>query len=286
MARGYKSRNSRSGFIFHVPRPIRHLIRRFSFGVLIFISIVLVLAGKSENNMVFTARTKIVDALSPALEVIVVPLDILRDSGESLRTYLFVHSKNTQLDAENKKLRLQVARLYQAQKENEKLRELLNYIKEIDYKYITAKVVGNASGPFARSSLINAGEDDAVMKGQAVVMNGGLVGRVIEIGNHSSRILLLTDINSKIPVISLDSRERSILSGNNTENPKLLYLPKQSKIADGEVMVTSGDGDLLPPGLMVGRASKLADGSYEVLPFVSWHHIEYVSVLSLKEDKE
>ena len=123
------------------------------------------------------------------------------------------------------------------------------------------------------------------MKGQAVVMNGGLVGRVIETGKSSSRILLLTDINSKIPVISIDSRERSILAGNNTENPKLLYMPKESKIVDGEVIITSGDGDMLPPGLMVGKATKLADGSYEVLPFVSWHNIEYVSILGLKEEK-
>lgn len=286
MARLYKNRNSRSSVALIIPRPVRDFIRRFSFVFLMFIAVVLLLTGKSRHETVVAVRTKIIDVVSPVLEVIILPVDFLKDSGANFKTYLFVHDKNITLEAENKKLRLQVARLYQVQKENEKLRELLQYIKELDYKFITAKIVGNASGPFTRSSLINAGEDDAVLKGQAVVMNGGLVGRVVETGRNSSRVLLLTDINSKIPVISMDSRERSILAGNNTENPKLLYLPKDSKINDGEVMVTSGDGDLLPSGLMVGRASKLADGSYEVLPFVSWHHIEYVSVLSMKEIEE
>jgi rod shape-determining protein MreC len=283
MARVYKNRHSRDGFILNFSRPVRDLIRRFSFGLLIFISIILVLTGKSKNDTVSLFRTQIIDFLSPIMEAVLLPFNIIKDSGDSFKTYIFVHSKNAELTAENKKLRLQIARLYQERQENEQLHELLNYVKELDYEYITAKVVGNASGPFTRSSLVNAGENDGVLKGQAVVMNGGLVGRVVEVGSSSSRILLLTDINSKIPVISMDSRERSILSGNNTENPKLLYLPKESKITDGEIMITSGDGDMIPPGLMVGKAAKLSDGSYEVLPFVSWHHIEYVSVLSLQD---
>lgn len=284
MVRGYKHRHSRASFILHFSQPVRTMIRRFSFVILIFISIVAIFAGRSENNVIVSVGAGIVDIMAPIMAVAVMPLDILRESGGAIKTYLFVHGKNLQLEEDNKKLRIQIARLYQVQKENEKMRELLKYIKEIEYKYVTAKVVGNASGPFARSALINAGEDDAVLKGQAVVMDGGLVGRIIEVGHHSSRVLLLTDINSRVPVISMDSRERSILSGNNTENPKLTYLPKQSKIADGEVMVTSGDGDVFPPGIMVGRAYKLSDSSYEVVPFVSWHNIEYVSVLGLKED--
>jgi len=286
MARGYSNRSSKASVVFNISRPFRDLVRRFSFGVLIFVSVVSVLAGKSENNLVVKIRTKVIDILSPAMATISQPFHKLTDSREELQTYFFVHRKNASLETENKILRLQVARLSQSQKENEQLRQLLNYVKELEYKYITAKVVGNASGPFSHSSLIYAGSDDSVMKGQAVVMDGGLVGRIIEVGQNSSRILLLTDINSRIPVISMDSREHSILSGNNTEKPKLLHLPKESKIAAGEYIITSGDGDMVPPGLMVGRAVKLTDGSYEVIPFVSSHHIEYVSVLGLiKEGK-
>ncbi len=286
MARGYHHRNSRSSFILHLSRPVRDIIRRSSFGLIIFLAIVLILTGKSENAKVLSVRAKVMDVLTPALQLVVVPIDAMRDSKDNLKTYLFVHDKNKQLEEDNKKLRVQVTRLYQVQKENDKLQDLLNYIKEMDYKYISAKVVGNASGPFTRSALVNAGEKDAVLKGQAVVTNGGLVGRIVEVGNRSSRALLLTDINSKIPVISLDSRERSVLSGNNADSPKLIYLPKESKITDGEVIITSGDGDIFPAGLMVGRASKLNDGSFEVIPFVNWHNIEYVSILGMKEETE
>lgn len=285
MNRGYKSRSSQDSFISILPRPVRDFIRRFSLAILLIISIFLLISGKSENQAITKVRTKILDSLIPVMEVIVVPVDAIRDIRSNFATYMFVHDKNATLESENKKLRLQVVRLFQVQKENERLKDLLHYVQDIEYKYISAKVVGNASGPFVRSALINAGEDDGVLKGQAVIMDGGLVGRVIEVGNNSARVLLITDINSKISVISMDSRERSILAGNNTENPKLIYLSKDSKIADGEVIVTSGDGDLLPPGLMVGKAHKLNDGSFEIQPFISWHNVEYVSVLGLKTER-
>lgn len=283
MARGYKNRGSGTGFILHVSRPVRGIIKKIFFILLLSISIFAVITAKSERQFISDIRTGILDFLTPIMATAAIPVEAIRNSEGYLETYLFVHSKNAKLEEENKRLRLQVASLYQVQKENEKLKELLKYIKEIDYQFITAKVVGNASGPFARSSIINAGEDDGILKGQAVVMNGALIGKIVEVGNSSARILLLTDINSKIPVISMDSRERSVLTGNNNDTPKLIYLPKQSKIADGEMIVTSGDGNLFPPGLMVGRASKLEDGSYEVFPFVNWHSIEYVSILGRKE---
>ncbi len=284
MIRGYNSRRAKASFILNVSRPVRELLRRFSFGVLIFVSIIAIIVGRSQNDFLTNLRTHILDFLSPILEIAVIPLDIASKSEEAFSSYLFVHSKNAKLEEDNKKLRIQVAKLYQMQKENENLKNLLNYIQDLEYKFITAKIVGNSSGPFTRSAIINAGESDSVIKGQAVVNNGGLVGRVVEVGNNSSRVLLLTDINSKIPVISMDSRERSILAGNNTESTKLIYLPKESKIADGEVVLTSGDGEVMPPGILVGRAYKLADGSFEVLPFVKWHNIEYVSILGLKKE--
>lgn len=284
MAYRYKNRNVKSGFVLHIPKSVKGLFRRFSFGILIFIAVLALLVGKSENNTVSYIRVKILDAMSPVLDVVALPLEIARNSGGALSSYFFVHSKNAKLEEDNKRLKIQLVRLYQTQKENVRLKKLLNFVKTLEYQYISAKVVGNASGPFARSVLINAGEDDGILKGQAVVMDGGLVGRVVEVGTHSSRVLLLTDINSKISVMSLDSRERSILSGNNDANPKLIYLPKESKITDGEVIVTSGDGAILPPGIMVGNAHKLSDGSYEIVPFVKWHNLEYVSVLGLKND--
>lgn len=285
MTRLYRNRNTRNSIFFIIPRPIREIFGRFSLLIFIVFAIFTILIFKSKTDLASDLRSKFVDIVTPVLEVIMVPFDIAGDFGDFTSSYLFVHSKNKELETENRKMRFQLANLYQVQKENQQLKELLSYVKELEYEYVSAKVVGNASGPFTRSSLINAGEDNKVMKGQAVVVDGGVVGRIVESGSKSSRILLITDINSKVPVISIDSRERSILSGNNSENPKLIYLPKDSKIKDNEVIVTSGDGETLPAGLMVGKAAKLADGSFEVIPFVTWHHIEYVSVLIAKPNE-
>jgi rod shape-determining protein MreC len=92
-------------------------------------------------------------------------------------------------------------------------------------------------------------------------------------------VLLLTDISSKIPVITNKSRERSLLAGNNTDNPTLLYLPKDTQVRAKELVFTSGDGDLFPPNLQVGIIEETSTGIFAVRPFSQWHRLEHVSIL-------
>ena len=116
-------------------------------------------------------------------------------------------------------------------------------------------------------------------KGQAVINNEGLTGRVVSAGQHSARILLLTDLNSRIPVIMESSREKAVLAGDNTPHPRLKFLAVDARVNVGDRIVTSGQGGVFPPGLPVGVVSLVSEERALVQPYVNWDRLEHVTVL-------
>jgi rod shape-determining protein MreC len=127
--------------------------------------------------------------------------------------------------------------------------------------------------------IVNAGADQGVAKGMAAVNERGLVGRVIEVGRRSARVLLLTDFNSRVPVMVEPSRDQAILAGDNSREPALVFLPLNPRLSVGDRVVTSGRGGVLPPGLAVGVVSRIDDHKVTVAPFVDWDRLAYLRLL-------
>jgi rod shape-determining protein MreC len=272
--------HSKSTLILHLPRTVRTFLKRFILIMLLVAAVAGVLASRDDSPFSDSIRTSLVDFLSPFISFVSAPINFVGETDDSIKSYMFAREKNKKLAEENKELRNQLINLSTVAYENDGLRKLLNYVKDVPYKFVSAKVVGDTSDPFMRSLLINAGKKDNIKKGQAVVNQDGLIGRITEVGERSSRVLLLTDINSNVPVISNKSRERSIVSGNNNESPDLAYLPKDTKMEAGEVLVTSGDGELFPAGLQVGIAYTAgANSAFKVKPFVEWHRLDNLSII-------
>lgn len=259
------------------------LLMRFSLVLLFCIAATSVFVSQNNSPLATSIRTHTADITAPALYALSRPVAWIATGADIVRSYFMVHSQNETLEKENRLLKRQLIHLSGVAYENERLQSLLHYVKSTGHEYLSAMVVGSASSPFYRSVTINAGTNDGVHKGMAVVNDQGLAGRIVEAGNTSSRVLLLTDINSNVPVISNSSRERSIMSGNNDDMPQLLYLPKDTKIREGEVILTSGDGELFPYGLQVGTVHKDIDGGYRVRPFVQWHRLEHISLIRNKK---
>ena len=274
------NKNNNSSLIIHMSKPVRDIIRRFSLLLLFLAAILGIFITQTNSNFSQTSRAKISDILSPFSVIITAPMNLISNIDNSISSYLFVKHKNAELIEANKKLRESLIDLSGVKYENRSLKKLLNYVEKIPKKYITTNVVGNFDGPFFRSTLVGAGKKENVQVGQAVVNDRGLIGRISEVGEVSSRALLLTDLNSKIPVITSKSRERVIMSGNNSYSPELLYMSKDSQIEDGEIVITSGDGKMFPPGIHVGTIHVSDDKKYFVTPFVIWHKLEKISILS------
>lgn len=227
-------------------------------------------------------RGKLDDLVTPAQEIASAPLAAMRRLGRDLEEHMRVHEENEQLRAENERLR-QWYELSQSMRDKmERYEKLLSLNPDPGARVVTARAVGDVTGPFVRARLINAGRDDGVEPGQGVMGDRGLVGRVITAGRRSARVLLLNDLNSRVPVMVERTDVRAILAGDNTARPRLEYLPRGHGLVPGDRIVTSGDGGALPRGLSVGVAILGADGVWRVRLDADDAPIDYVRVIRFK----
>jgi rod shape-determining protein MreC len=143
--------------------------------------------------------------------------------------------------------------------------------------------VSDSRGPFANARLANAGSDAGVVVGYPVLSERGLVGRIVGVSRNASRILLLTDVASRTPVMIDRSNARAILTGDGGPNPKLDYLRGRDAVHDGDRVLTSGDGGVLPRGLPVGRAVKGLDGRWRVVLDADASAIDWIRILKFKD---
>lgn len=252
---------------------------RVSLVLMIFASLALIVISRTAPDIRSAIAAPIADSAAPALDVLSRPVDTFNDVRNWFGSLIDIYGQNARLREANSRLMQWQNVAIQLEAENKALRELVNYSAQEELRFTTAKVISDRGGPFTRTALINAGSGLGITEGQPVINGDGLVGRIIETGQHSARVLLLTDINSRIPVITSESRERAIAAGNNTETLRLLYLPDDTQVAVGEKLVTSGDGNTVPAGLPVGEVVSVEGRVAEVRPYVSWQRLEYVSAI-------
>lgn len=259
----------------------RVVAQRFGYFVLVTTAVALMLLGKAENPFVERLRAVITDTVAPILVLISEPVAAVNRAVASVEELVFLRSDNTRLRADNERLLRWEAAARKLEQENAAFRAMLNFRSEAEVQAaITARVIGDSGGPFVRTMLLDAGTRMGVAKGQPAVSGEGVVGRVVEAGKRSARVLLLTDLNSRIPVLLESSRYRAILAGDNSDQPRLIFIAAGDRVRPGDRIVTSGHGGVFPPGLPVGAVASVADGVPRVQPFVDWHRLEYVEVLS------
>lgn len=269
---------SRSGPITHVFAPLRLVPQRLAFPLLIMASVLILLVGQFNRPLVVHARVAVADVVAPILEVVHQPVAAGAHIARSVRETLSLYQENDRLRAANATLMQwqEVAR--QLQSENAALRNLAHYQPPAATFFVTAEVVGTAGGAFSRSLLINRGSADGVAEGQAAFSGNGLVGRIVEVGQRASRTLLISDLNSRIPVRIEATHERAILAGDDTSQPQLIYVPSRAAIHVGDRVVTSGDGGIFPPDLPVGIVASTDGDSIRVEPFTALSQIDYLRI--------
>ncbi len=230
-------------------------------------------------------RLAATDMLAPAIAVVNTPFRVAADYVQAIGGLAHLREENARLQEENTRLREWHAAALSLKTENERLASLLHLKTPEPHGFITARVISDAGNTFARSLLVLAGEGDGVEKGQPVLSGAGLVGRVIESGNKASRILMLTDINSRVPVTIEGLDTRAILAGQNHPYPTLDHLPADHRIETGKRVVTSGHGGLFLPGLPVGMTYVDEHGQVFVRLFADSDRITYVRIIDKVVDQ-
>jgi len=224
-------------------------------------------------------RANVTDAVTPILDVISKPIVSVNKMISEAKGFYSVREENLLLKQEKDRLLQWQAVARKLEAENKNLRRLLNFPVEPAAGFITARAIADTGGAFANSVVINVGNKSGVRKGQATITGEGLVGRVTDVGARSSRVLLITDLNSRIPVVLQSSQARAILAGDNTKRPKLIHLSPGASISQGDRIVTSGHGGAFPPGLPVGLVASVNEKGIYIEPFVDRSRVTYLRIL-------
>lgn len=271
--------------VLHLAVPIKAVAQRFAYLLLVAAAVALLIISKADLALTERLRTAMIDIASPVLQLLARPIQTAQQGVTAVENLVTLHRDNTRLRDENARLLHWQQIALRLEQENAALRRLLAVSQDATYDAIAARVIGDTGGPFVRTMLLDAGARDGVRKGQAVVTEHGLVGRIVDAGQRAGRVLLLTDLNSRIPVLVEHSRQRAILAGDNSGQPRLEYLMAAAQLTPGDRIVTSGDGGLFPPGLLVGTVVGAGDRAPRVRPAVDFGQVEFVRVLRYDRPK-
>ena len=258
---------------------VRTIVQRFALALLVITAFGAMLIGKADTVLVEQARVWALDLASPALEAIARPVAAANRVIADLKEFASLRQENARLREENARLLAWQTAARRLENENDRLRELAHFREGPEASFITARIVGDSVSAYVRGALLNAGAKAGVTKGQAVVTGEGLAGRVAEVGDNSARVLFVTDVNSRLPVLVERTRERAILVGDNSPQLRLTLVQGVQGVQRGDRIVTSGDGGSFPVGIPVGEVVQSGEGHVRVRPFADFSRLEFVRVV-------
>lgn len=221
--------------------------------------------------------------VAPVTGAVAAPVRWLGGVGQGIGDYFFAVSENRRLKAELAAAGAWRDKAATLEDENGRYRALLGLAVDPPVPMVTARAVSESRGPYANTRLVNAGAERGVRVGNPVLSENGLVGRVVGVSPRVSRVLMLTDAASRTPVMIQRTRARAILTGDGGWAPELAYLRGRDAARDGDLVLTSGDGGVLPRGLTVGRVVRGSDGAWRVRLASDAAPIDFVRILLFED---
>ena len=253
--------------------------------ILLIISFSLIFVGKVDLYTARAAKLTISEFIAPIYDVVSAPVRAFETMAGGMRTLASFRAENVRLRAENERLKRWQRRAEILESENRQLKTVIGAASTTELVPVTARAISAPGGSFAHSLLLDSENIDNVVRGNAVVNADGLVGYIIEVGRKYARVLLITDVNSKIPILLSTSSWPALALGKNTKTLQLDFLPLEAKPKIGELVLTSGHGGILPAGVPVGRVISVSDDAVFLEPSVVLEQISFVSVLTQSGEK-
>lgn len=257
---------------------LKVLLRRVFIFILFLAAFLFILLSRVDSLIVDTANKVVMNVTGPVMQVVELPSRFIH----RIYTYFYdighIYADNRALRFENKQMLMLQNKVRTLEVENQLLERLLNYVPPEGATFMSAKIIAESGDSFTHTLLVYIG-DEAVQKGQIVLGDESVIGRIDKVSGHYAKVILVTDINSKIPVVVERTRVRGILSGNNTAMPQLLFTRSTSDIQEGDVIVTSGVGGMFPSGLPIGFVSSITNGEINVETMADISRVEYVRIV-------
>lgn len=256
-------------------RPIRRLL----VGLLVVVMFAVFLVWRIDSPRVERFRAAVIDRIVPNVEWAMAPVTGLANMVADFQSYQRIHEQNRDLRRELQQMRAWREAALQLEQENAKLLDLNNVRIDPKLTYITGVVLADSGSPFRQSVLLNVGARDGIVDGWPVMDGIGLVGRISGVGRDTSRVILLTDTSSRIPIMIQPSGQKAILAGDNTVNPPIDFLENSDAVRPGDRVVSSGDGGLFPADLLVGQVALGTDRRLRVRLAADYERLEFLRVL-------
>ena len=252
--------------------------QKFSLFVLILISIAIFLLDYSQLKPVKVLRSVINDGVYRISAISSSPIKFTSATKDFFINHLFIYEENKKLKEEVEELRKNKLSNSFLQTQNKKLQEVVQIEEKLSFTTVGAKIMLDKNSPYLNSAIINKGQNSGIKLGMPVLSKGHLVGRIVEVNFVSSRILLLNDLNSRIPVIVSPTGEQAILSGRGDQKPSLEYLPENFELTEENSVYTSGKDGVLFSGISIGKAV-IEDNRAKVKLFTDPNQIFLVNVV-------
>jgi len=256
-------------------RPIRRLL----IGIIVFVLILLTLVWRIDSPRVERFRMAVIDRVVPNFEWAMAPVTLTLKIVRDFQSYQRIYEHNQELRRELQQMKAWKEAALQLELKNARLLDLNNVRLDPDLTFITGVVLTDSGSPFRKSVLLNIGERDGLREGWAAMDGIGLVGRISGVGQETARVLLLTDNSSRVPVTIQPSGQTAVLTGNNSSTPLIDFLEKPELVRAGDRVVTSGDGGVFPPDLLVGQVVEDRQGRLVVRPAADFERLAFLRIL-------
>lgn len=255
--------------------PVRNLL----VGVLVLALLAIFAVWRIDSPRVERLRMAVIDRVVPSFDWAMAPIHGTAHLLADFQSYQRLAAQNQDLRRELQQMKAWREAALQLEQENAKLLDLNNVRIDPKLTFVTGVVMTDSGSPFRQSVLLNVGARDGIIDGWPTMDGIGLAGRIAGVGRQTSRVLLLTDTSSRIPITILPSGQRAILAGDSTSNPMIEFLEDRAVVRPGDRVVSSGDGGVFPADLLVGQVALGTDNRLRVRLAVDYQRLEFLRVL-------
>ncbi len=254
-------------------------LKRLLTGILLACLLGLFLLWRIDSPRVERFRAQVVDTVVPNFDWLFAPVTGFVNVVRDFQSYDRIYKQNQELRRELQQMKAWKEAALQLEQENARLLDLNNVRLDPRLTFVTGMVSADSGSPFRQSVVLNVGARDGIVDGWAAMDGLGLVGRISGVGQNTSRVLLLTDTSSRIPVIVQPSGQSALVMGDNTAAPLIDFLEDAGQVRPGDRVITSGDGGVFPAGLLVGSIAEDPGGRRRLRLAADYERLEFLRVL-------
>lgn len=257
---------------------LKDLFRKLFVVILFLTAFLFIMLSRFDSVAIEALNKVVIKVTGPVMQVVELPARVIHHVWTYFYDISHIYAENQLLRDENKQMMILQNKVRTLEVENQLLSRLLNYVPPAEASFMSAQVVAESGDKFTHLLLIYVG-NEAVKKGQIVMGDESVIGRIDTVSPPYAKVILITDINSKIPVVVERTRVRGILSGNNKDLPQLIFMRSTTDVQEGDIIVTSGVGGMFPAGLPIGFIGSINGNKVEVEPMADLSRVEYVRIV-------